>query len=314
MKGKKMASAMNEAKFIWMDGKLVAWKDATVHVLTHSLHYGNAVFEGVRAYQTKKGPAIFRLKEHTKRLFASAKSCLIDIPFTAEELEKAHIEVIKANDFKETIYIRPLAFLGYGKMGVAVKGCPVNVIVAAWEWGAYMGEEALRKGTKVKISSWMKPAPFSMMAKAKASANYFNSQMANFEATEAGYDEALLLDPQGFVAEGPGECFFIVKDGVIITPPNDTSLESITQATVIEIAEDLGYKVERRRITRDECYNADEAFFTGTAAEVTPISNIDGRIIGKGEMGEITSKLQKAYFAVVMGENPKFEKYLTYVN
>lgn len=199
-------------------------------------------------------------------------------------------------------------------MGVAVKGCPVNVIVAAWEWGAYMGEEALRKGTKVKISSWMKPAPFSMMAKAKASANYFNSQMANFEATEAGYDEALLLDPQGFVAEGPGECFFIVKDGVIITPPNDTSLESITQATVIEIAEDLGYKVERRRITRDECYNADEAFFTGTAAEVTPISNIDGRIIGKGEMGEITSKLQKAYFAVVMGENPKFEKYLTYVN
>ena len=160
----------------------------------------------------------------------------------------------------------------------------------------------------------MKPAPFSMMAKAKASANYFNSQMANFEATEAGYDEALLLDPQGFVAEGPGECFFIVKDGVIITPPNDTSLESITQATVIEIAEDLGFKVERRRITRDECYNADEAFFTGTAAEVTPISNIDGRIIGKGEMGEITSKLQKAYFAVVMGENPKFEKYLTYVN
>ena len=198
-------------------------------------------------------------------------------------------------------------------MGVSSTNCPVNVIVAAWQWGAYMGEEALRKGIKAKISSWMKPAQFSMMAKAKASANYFNSQMANFEAVDAGYDEAILLDPQGFVAEGPGECLFIVKEGVIITPPNDTSLESITQNSVIEIARSLGYEVRRERIARDQLYAADEAFFTGTAAEVTPISNIDGRIIGKGEMGEVTSRLQKAYFAVVTGKDPKFEHWLTYV-
>ncbi|CZE45993.1 branched-chain amino acid transaminase [Campylobacter geochelonis] len=304
---------VNESKLIWMDGKLIPWEDATVHVLTHSLHYGNAVFEGVRAYQTPKGPAIFRLKEHTKRLMNSAKSCLINIPFTQEELERAQIEVIKANEFTQTVYIRPLVFLGYGSMGVSHKGSPTQVAIVAWQWGAYMGDEALRKGIKVKISSWMKPAPFSMMAKAKASANYFNSQMANFEALDAGYDEALLLDPQGFVAEGSGECFFIVKDGVIITPPNDTSLESITQQTVIEIAKDLGYTVLRQRITRDEVYTADEAFFTGTAAEVTPISNIDGRIIGKGERGDVAGALQAAYFDVVMGKNPKFEHYLTYV-
>lgn len=304
---------VNEAKYIWFNGKLVDWKDANVHVLTHSLHYGNAVFEGVRAYKTEKGHAIFRLKEHTKRLINSAKACLIEVPYLQDELEKAQIEAIKANNFTDTVYIRPLVFLGYGTMGVSHKGASVDVAIAAWQWGAYMGEEALKKGIKVKISSWMKPAPFSMMAKAKASANYFNSQMANFEAVEAGYDEALLMDQNGFIAEGSGECFFIVRDGVIITPPNDTSLESITQQTVIEIAESLGFKVKRQRITRDEVYVADEAFFTGTAAEVTPISNIDGRIIGKGEMGPVAAKLQKAYFDVVMGKNPNFEHYLTYV-
>lgn len=304
---------INEAKKIWMDGKLIDWKDATVHVLTHSLHYGNAVFEGVRAYQTDKGIAIFRLEEHTKRLINSAKACLINIPYSYEELLKAQIDVIKANDFTDTVYLRPLVFLGYGSMGVSHKGSPTQVAMVAWQWGAYMGEEALKKGIKVKISSWAKPAPNAMMAKAKASANYFNSQMANFEALETGYDEALLLDASGFVAEGSGECFFIVKDGVIITPPNDTSLESITQATVIEIAKNLGFKVERRRISRDEVYTSDEAFFTGTAAEVTPITNIDARIIGNGEMGEITSKLQKAYFAAVRGEDSRYEHYLTYV-
>lgn len=304
---------VNEAKYIWMDGKLIDWKDATTHVLTHSLHYGNAVFEGVRAYKTKKGYAIFRLKEHTKRLLNSAKSCLIEIPFSQEELEQAQIDVVRENGFSDTVYLRPLAFLGYGSMGVSHKGSPVNVVVAAWQWGAYMGEDAIKKGIKIKISSWMKPAPFSMMAKAKSSANYFNSQMANYEAINAGYDEALLMDPQGFIAEGSGECFFIVRDGKIITPPNDTSLESITQDTVIELAKSLGYEVIRRRITRDEAYTADEAFFTGTAAEVTPISNIDGRVIGKGEMGEITARLQKAYFEIVMGENPEFEHYLTYI-
>ncbi|PPB73873.1 branched-chain amino acid transaminase [Campylobacter hyointestinalis] len=304
--------ALPEAEHIWFDGKLIAWKDATVHVLSHSLHYGNAVFEGVRAYQTPKGLAIFKLAEHTKRLFESAKACGIKIPFTQEEINKAHVELLKSNTYNDNVYIRPLVFLGYGKMGVSHIGCPVNVAIAAWQWGAYMGDEALEKGIKVKISSWMKPAPFSMMAKAKASANYFNSQMANFEAQEAGCDEALLLDPQGFIAEGSGECFFIVKDGVIITPPNDTSLESITQKTVIAIAKDLGYEVIRHRITRDEAYNADEAFFTGTAAEVTPISNIDSRIIGSGKRGEVATRLQQAYFDVVMGKNPKYEHFLTY--
>ncbi|WP_235362434.1 branched-chain amino acid transaminase [Campylobacter fetus] len=305
---------MPEAEHIWFDGKLIKWQDATVHVLTHSLHYGNAVFEGVRAYQTPKGLAIFKLKEHTKRLFESAKACAITIPFSQDEINKAHIDLLKSNTYNSNVYIRPLVFLGYGKMGVSHIGCPVNVAIAAWQWGAYMGEDALQNGIKVTISSWIKPAPFSMMAKAKASANYFNSQMANYEAQLSGYDEALLLDPQGFIAEGSGECFFIVKDGVIITPPNDTSLESITQKTVIEIAKDLGYTVVRQRITRDEAYTADEAFFTGTAAEVTPISNIDGRTIGSGKRGEIATKLQAAYFDVVMGKNAKYEHFITYIN
>ncbi|OCR95034.1 branched-chain amino acid aminotransferase [Campylobacter fetus subsp. testudinum] len=306
--------AIPEAEHIWFDGELIKWQDATVHVLTHSLHYGNAVFEGVRAYQTPKGLAIFKLKEHTKRLFESAKACAITIPFSQDEINKAHIDLLKSNTYNSNVYIRPLVFLGYGKMGVSHIGCPVNVAIAAWQWGAYMGEDALQNGIKVTISSWIKPAPFSMMAKAKASANYFNSQMANYEAQLSGYDEALLLDPQGFIAEGSGECFFIVKDGVIITPPNDTSLESITQKTVIEIAKDLGYTVVRQRITRDEAYTADETFFTGTAAEVTPISNIDGRTIGSGKRGEIATKLQAAYFDVVMGKNAKYEHFITYIN
>ncbi len=305
--------AIPEAEHIWFDGKLIKWKDATVHVLTHSLHYGNAVFEGVRAYKTPKGLAIFKLKEHTKRLFESAKACGITIPFSQDEINKAHIDLLKSNTYNSNVYIRPLVFLGYGKMGVSHIGCPVNTAIAAWQWGAYMGDDALENGIKVTISSWIKPAPFSMMAKAKASANYFNYQMANYEAQLSGYDEALLLDPQGFIAEGSGECFFIVKNGAIITPPNDTSLESITQKTVIDIAKDLGYEVVRQRITRDEAYTADEAFFTGTAAEVTPISNIDGRIIGSGKRGVIATQLQAAYFDVVMGKNAKYEHFVTYI-
>lgn len=305
---------VKEAKNIWLDGKLIPWNEANVHILSHSLHYGNAVFEGVRAYQTKKGLAVFRLDEHTKRLLDSAKACLINVPYSYDELLKAQVELLKSNDFKDTVYLRPIVFLGYGSMGVSHLGSPVQVALAAWEWGAYMGEDAIEKGIKVKISSWAKNSPNSMMSKAKASANYFNSQMANHDAITSGYDEALLLDQQGFIAEGSGECFFIVRNGVIITPPNDTSLESITQNTVIEIAKDLGYEVKRERITRDEVYIADEAFFTGTAAEVTPITNVDGRIIGNGKMGAITKKLQKTYFAAVRGENEKYEKYLTYIN
>lgn len=306
--------ALPEAEKIWYDGKMVEWKDATTHVLSHSLHYGNAVFEGVRAYKLESGDyGIFRLHTHTKRLFNSAKACLIDIPFTQEEINQAQIDVIKHNNFTDNVYIRPLVFLGYGKMGVSHIGCPVNVAVAAWQWGAYMGEDALEKGIRVKISSWGKPGVNTMMAKAKASANYFNSQMASHDAVVDGYDEALLLDPQGYIAEGPGECFFIVRDNVIITPPNDTSLESITQATVIEIAKDLGYEIRKERITREQAYIADEAFFTGTAAEVTPIASIDSRIIGTGKRGPVAKTLQTAYFEAVTGRNEKYKKHITIV-
>lgn len=305
--------ALPEAEKIWYDGKMVAWKDATTHVLSHSLHYGNAIFEGVRAYKLEKGHGIFRLHTHTKRLFNSAKACLIEIPFSQDEINQAHIDLIKQNNFSDNVYIRPLVFLGYGKMGVSHVGCPVNVAIAAWQWGAYMGEDALENGIKVKISSWAKPGANTMMAKAKASANYFNSQMAGYDAVVAGYDEALLLDPQGYIAEGPGECFFIVRDNLIITPPNDTSLESITQDTVIEIAKELGYEVRRERITRDHAYTSDEAFFTGTAAEVTPITNIDNRKIGTGKRGPVAKKLQEAYFEAVTGRNEKYKKHITIV-
>lgn len=306
--------ALNEAEFIWKDGKLVKWADATTHILSHSLHYGNAVFEGVRAYKLKNGYGIFRLKEHTKRLFDSAKMCLIKMPYSQEQINAAHIEVMQKNTFNDNVYLRPLVFLGYGKMGVSHIGCPVNVAIAAWQWGAYMGQDALEKGIKVKISSWAKPGANTMMAKAKASANYFNSQMASHDALTSGYDEALLLDPQGFIAEGPGECFFMVQGGIIITPPNDTSLESITQNTIIQIARDLGYEVRRERISRDGAYVADEAFFTGTAAEVTPITNIDGRVIGSGKRGEVAKRLQDAYFEAVTGRNKKYEHYITYID
>jgi branched-chain amino acid aminotransferase len=304
---------MEKAKYIWMDGEFIPWDEAKVHILTHTLHYGNGVFEGTRAYQTENGLAIFRLQDHTKRLLNSAKIVKIDIPFSQEELEKAQIELLRKNEFKGNVYIRPIVFLGYGKMGLYHIGAPVHVAIAAWEWGAYLGEEGLEKGIRVKVSSITRNSVKSTFGKAKAVANYLNSQMAKFEALEAGYEEALMLDDEGFVAEGSGECFFIVRDNVLITPPNDNSLESITQATVIELAKDLGIKVERRRITRDEVYIADEAFFTGTAAEVTPIREVDGRIIGEGKRGAITQKLQEAYFDVVYGRNEKYKHYLSYI-
>ena len=304
---------MEKAKYIWMDGEFIPWDEAKVHILTHTLHYGNGVFEGTRAYQTENGLAIFRLQDHTKRLLNSAKIAKIDIPFSQEELEKAQIELLRKNEFKGNVYIRPIVFLGYGKMGLYHIGAPVHVAIAAWEWGAYLGEEGLEKGIRVKVSSITRNSVKSTFGKAKAVANYLNSQMAKFEALEAGYEEALMLDDEGFVAEGSGECFFIVRDNVLITPPNDNSLESITQATVIELAKDLGIKVERRRITRDEVYIADEAFFTGTAAEVTPIREVDGRIIGEGKRGAITQKLQEAYFDVVYGRDEKYKHYLSYI-
>jgi len=304
---------MNKAEFIWMDGTFVPWDEANVHILTHTLHYGNGVFEGTRAYQTQKGLAIFKLREHTKRLLNSAKITMITPNFDLETLEQAQIELLRKNHFKSNVYLRPLIFLGYGVMGLYHVSAPVRTAIAAWEWGTYLGEEGLEKGIRVKISSFVRNPVKSTMGKAKAVANYLNSQMAKFEAKDAGYDEALLLDDDGFIAEGSGECFFIIRDGVLISPPNDNSLESITQGMVLELARAKGIPVERRRVTRDEVYMADEAFFTGTAAEVTPIRNVDGRVIGNGTRGAMTKELQEAYFDVVYGRNPAYEHLLTYI-
>ncbi len=304
---------MEKAKYIWMNGNFVEWEEAKVHVLTHTLHYGNGVFEGTRAYQTDKGLAIFRLRDHTRRLLNSAKITAIKVPYSLEELEKAQIELLRKNEFDGNVYIRPLVYLGYGVMGLYHVNAPVEVAIAAWKWGAYLGDEGLEKGIRVKVSSFARNSVKSTMGKAKAVANYLNSQMAKYEAIIAGYEEALLLDEEGFVAEGSGECIFIVRDGVLITPPNDNSLESITQDTVLRLAKDKGIPIERRRVTRDEVYIADEAFFTGTAAEVTPIREVDGRIIGEGHRGPITKELQEAYFDVVYGRNPNYEHMLTYI-
>lgn len=306
---------MTEAKYIWMDGKFVSWNDAKIHILSHTLHYGNGAIEGTKAYKTHDGRcAIFKLQEHTKRLMASSKMTLLDVPFNEEELNKAQVELLQNNELFNGAYIRPLVYLGYGVMGLYHKDAPVSVSISAWEWGAYLGDEGLEKGVRVKIASMTRNSNTSGMGKAKAVANYLNSQMAKFEAVECGYDEALLRDDQGYIAEASGACFFIVRDGVIISPPNDNSLESITQATVIDLACDLGYKVLRRKLTREEVYIADEAFFTGTAVEVTPIRDIDARIIGEGKRGAITKQLQDAYFDVVAGKNKKYLKDLTYIN
>ncbi|HIV48721.1 branched-chain amino acid transaminase [uncultured Helicobacter sp.] len=306
---------LKEAKYIWKDGKLIPWAEATTHILTHTLHYGNAVFEGTRAYMTPEGLAIFRLQDHTKRLLNSAKIVCIKSPYTQVELENAQIELLRANkdDYKTNVYIRPLIYLGYGVMGLYHVNAPVNVAIAAWEWGAYLGDDALKYGIKVKTSSFVRNCAKSHMGKAKSAGGYLNSQMAKFEAISAGCEEALLLDDNGFIAEGSGECFFIVRDGVLITPPHDNSLESITQATVVELAKDLGIPLEQRKISRDEVYIADEAFFTGTAAEITPVRELDWRVIGEGKAGSITKRLQEEFFAIVQGKNQKYRKYLTFI-
>ncbi|MBD3792719.1 MAG: branched-chain amino acid transaminase [Campylobacterales bacterium] len=305
---------MDKAKYIWMNGEFKPWDEAQTHVLSHTLHYGNGVIEGTKAYKTEDGYAIFRLNDHTKRLLESAKMTLITIPYSVEELNEAQLELLRKNEFTgDNVYLRPFAFLGYGVMGVYHKNAPVQTVLAAWEWGAYLGEEGLQKGIKLKIASMTRPANTSNMGKAKATANYLNSQMAKYEAIDCGYDEALLLDDQGYVAEASGACFFMVKDGKLISPPNDNSLESITQKTVIEVAQDMGYEVIRRRISREEIYVADEAFLTGTAAEITPVRNVDARIIGAGCRGPITEKIQSTYFDIVFGRNEKYKHYLTYI-
>ena len=295
---------------IWYDGKLVPWRDANTHVLTHSLHYGLAVFEGLRAYNTARGTAIFRLKEHTDRLFNSAHIYMMKIPYSRETLMAAHKEVVRANKL-ESCYIRPIAFYGSEKMGVSPKGATVHVAIAAWPWGAYLGPEALEKGIRVKTSSFARHHVNVSMCRAKYSGTYANSILANLEATEHGYDEGLLLDVDGFVAEGSGENLFIVRDGKIFEPELTSALIGITRQSIITLAQEMGYTVAAGRITRDDLYIADEAFFTGTAAEVTPIREVDGRTIGSGKTGPITARLQKAFFEVVNGRNDQYRDWLS---
>jgi len=298
--------------YIWYDGKLVPWRDATTHVLTHSLHYGLSVFEGLRAYKTASGTAIFRLQDHTRRLCNSAHIYQIPMPFDADTLNAAQCEVVRANQL-ESCYVRPLVFYGSEKMGVSPKGAQVHVAIAAWPWGAYLGEEALAQGIRVKVSSYARQHVNVTMPRAKVATTYANSILANAEALENGYDEALLLDTEGFVAEGAGENLFIVKDGVICEPEIASALTGITRSTVHALAADLGIPVVTKRLTRDDVYIADEAFFTGTAAEVTPIREVDNRKIGAGRRGPVTEKLQTAFFDVVSGRNPKYAHWFTQV-
>jgi branched-chain amino acid aminotransferase len=288
--------------FIWYDGKLVPWRDATTHVLTHTLHYGMGAFEGVRAYKTDKGTAIFRLQDHTDRLFGSAHIFMMQMPFDKQTINEAQREVVRANKL-ESAYIRPLAFYG----------AKVHVAIAAWTWGAYLGEEGLKRGIRVKTSSYTRHHPNISMVRAKACGHYVNSILANLEATQDGYDEAMLLDPEGYVAEGAGENLFLVKKGRIYTPDLTSCLEGITRATVVQLAQEMGLEVIEKRITRDEVYCADEAFFTGTAAEVTPIREVDSRTIGIGSRGPVTERIQSKYFDVVNGRSPEHAGWLTLV-
>ena len=298
---------------IWMDGQMVDWRDAKIHVLSHTLHYGCGAFEGVRAYKGERGTAIFRLEEHTERLFNSAKILRMKIPFTKDEVNEAQKAVVRENHL-ESGYLRPLTWIGDRKLGVSPKGNTIHLMVAAWAWGAYLGEEGMKRGIRVKTSSYTRHHVNITMTQAKAVSNYTNSILANMEATDDGYDEALLLDASGFVSEGAGENIFVVKGGVVYTPDLSAgALNGITRNTVFAICEDLGLKVVEKRITRDEVYISDEAFFTGTAAEVTPIRELDRIELGKGERGPITEKIQSAFFDIVNGRNPKYAEWLTAV-
>ncbi len=298
--------------FIWYDGKLVPWREANTHVLTHSLHYGLSVFEGLRAYKTDKGTAIFRLKEHTDRLYNSAHIYMMQIPYDRATLMEAQKEVVRANKL-DSCYVRPIAFYGSEKMGVSPIGARVHVAIAAWPWGAYLGADGLEKGIRVKTASFARHHVNVTMARAKVATTYANSILANLEATHDGYDEALLLDTEGFVAEGAGENLFIVRDGAIYEPEIASALTGITRSTVIALARELGYQVISKRLTRDDVYIADEAFFTGTAAEVTPIRELDNRVIGEGRRGPVTTRIQSLFFDLVNGRLPAHEDWLAYV-
>ncbi len=298
---------------IWMDGELVDWRDAKIHVLSHTLHYGCGAFEGVRAYDTKDGTAIFRLAEHTERLFNSAKILRMKIPFTPEQLIEAQKQVVRENKLA-SCYLRPLVWIGSEKLGVSPRGNTIHAMVAAWSWGAYLGDEGLKRGIRVKTSSYTRHHVNITMTQAKAVSNYTNSILANMEALDDGYDEALLLDASGFVSEGAGENIFVVKGGVVYTPDLSAgALNGITRNTVLHICKDLGLELVQKRITRDEVYIAEEAFFTGTAAEVTPIRELDRIEIGVGSRGPVTEKIQSAFFDIVNGRNPKYAHWLTKV-
>jgi branched-chain amino acid aminotransferase len=303
---------ISSLKYIWLDGKFVDWDEAKIHVLTHGLHYGYAIFEGIRCFDTPKGPAVFRLDDHLKRFFNSAKIYRMDLGYTIEQIHDACVDLIKRNGVREA-YIRPIAFSGYGQMGLDPTQCKIQVSVTLWSWGAYLGEEGQEKGVRAMVSSWARVDSRSLPPQAKCSANYANSALAKMEATSAGYDEAILLNSNGMVAEGPGENIFRVKDGVVSTPPASSGiLRGITRDTVIRFVQDLGYTFHRNDFTREEIFTADELFYTGTAAGITPIREVDGRKIGNGQY-PITKKFQKLYNEVVHGKEPRYESWLTHV-
>ena len=304
---------LTKTEKIWMDGELVDWDDARIHILTHTLHYGCGVFEGIRAYATESGPAVFRLTDHIHRLFNSAKIFMIDVPFTPQEIVEATKTTVRVNGLAEC-YIRPIVYLGYGEMGLNPLPCPVNVSIAVWPWGSYLGDEGVANGVTMKISSWQRHNPNAMPPAAKGTGMYINSSMAKVEALKGGYDEAILLSPQGYVSECTGENLFIVKGGRIITPPVSAgALEGITQDSVLTIASDLGFDVEFDNLLRSDVYTAEEAFLTGTAAEVVPIRSVDDRPLGDGKPGPITRRLQEVYHAAVRGEVDKYKDWVEHV-
>lgn len=299
---------MNETDYIWMDGNLVPWKDATIHVLTHSLHYGMGIFEGIRYYETEEGPAIFRLCDHTERFFFGARDAFLEIPFSKSEINEAIKEVVRINKLQSG-YIRPLAYFGYGKMGLNPRGCPTNVSISTWPWGSYLGDDAV----KVKTSRFKRIHPDSTHVEAKICGHYINSIFASVDVRDQGYHEALLMDHYGCVGEGPGENIFIITDGTLITPGPGSILRGITRRSIMTIAKDQGIPVEERRITLDDIHYSDESFFTGTAAEVTPIYSVDDRKIGKASPGPITQKLQKIFEDTIHGRNETYKDWLTVV-
>ncbi|MHC1596260.1 MAG: branched-chain amino acid transaminase [Candidatus Syntropharchaeales archaeon] len=304
-----MVDGFGDVEKIWMNGKLINWQDAKIHVLSHGLHYGSGVFEGIRCYSTPKGSFVFRLTDHLKRLFRSAIPYKITIPYSLDEIKKAVFDTIKANKL-DSCYIRPIAFYGYHSLGVGPGECPVECVIATWPWGAYLGEEAIANGIRCTFSSWVKIHPKMLPVGAKATGQYINSMLAGFDAKEKGFDEAILLDNDGYVAEGPGENIFLVNDGVIHTPSLVSALPGITRDSAIRIAEDLGYEVVVRNMTRGEVLIADEIFLTGTAAEVTPVREIDGVVIGDGKRGPVTEAIQKKFFRVVNAEEEAYMDWL----